>query len=176
MATWCTPAGFIARFCLNRRAASAVPLPIGEAFARYRIVRLLGSGGVGEVYLVRNPRLCRHDAVKVLPADFPTRLGTALGNTLLQPKHQQRGTPAMVTTRVEAAQYLKDAGGLKLVVFGADGHEVAAMFVQGSVTYDDEEATFIAVAEDGHTVGELFVDEAVRYDENTDAFVIRTAQ
>jgi hypothetical protein len=29
----------------------------------------------------------------------------------------------MVTTRVEAAQYLKDAGGLKLVVFGADGHE-----------------------------------------------------
>jgi hypothetical protein len=50
------------------------------------------------------------------------------------------------------------------------------MFVQGSVAYDDEEATFIAVAEDGHTVGELFVDEAVRYDENTDAFVIRTAQ
>jgi hypothetical protein len=37
----------------------------------------------------------------------------------------------MVTTRAEAAQYLKDAGGLKLVVFGADGHEVAAMFVQG---------------------------------------------
>ena len=89
-----------------------MPLPIGEAFARYRIVRLLGSGGMGEVYLVRNPRLCRHDAVKVLPADFPTRLGTALGNTLLQPKHQQRGTAAMVTTRVEAAQYLKDAGGL----------------------------------------------------------------
>ena len=86
-----------------------MPLPIGEAFARYRIVRLLGSGGMGEVYLVRNPRLSRHDAVKVLPADFPTRLGTALGNTLLQPKHQQRGTPAMVTTRVEAAQYLKDA-------------------------------------------------------------------
>src|ERR1700730_15193892 len=76
MATWCTPAGFIARFCLSRRAAAAVPLPIGEAFARYRIVRLLGSGGMGEVYLVRNSRLCRHDAVKVLPADFPTRLGT----------------------------------------------------------------------------------------------------
>ena len=82
----------------------------------------------------------------------------------------------MDTTRVEAAQYLEHAGGLKLVVFGADGHEVAAMFVQGAVTYDDEEATFIAVAEDGHPVGELFVDEAVRYDENIDAFVIRTAQ
>jgi hypothetical protein len=82
----------------------------------------------------------------------------------------------MVTTRAEAAQYLKDAEGLKLVVLGADGHEVAAMFVQGSVTYDKEEATFLAVTEDGHTVGELFVDETVGYDENIDAFVIRTAR
>ena len=82
----------------------------------------------------------------------------------------------MVTTRAEAAQYLKDAGGLKLVVLGADGHQVAALFVRGSVMYDEEEATFIAVAEDGHTVGELFVDETVGYDENTDAFVIRSAQ
>jgi hypothetical protein len=80
----------------------------------------------------------------------------------------------MVMTRAEVAQYVKNAGGLKLVVFGADGHEVAAMFVQGSVRYDQEEATFIAVAEDGHMVGELFVDETVGYDESTDAFVIRT--
>lgn len=81
----------------------------------------------------------------------------------------------MAMTRAEAAQYVKNAGGLKLLVFGADGHEVAAMFVQGSVTYD-QEATFIAVAEDGHTVGELFVDETVDYDESTDAFVIRYAR
>jgi hypothetical protein len=80
----------------------------------------------------------------------------------------------MVITRADAAQYVKNAGGLKLVVFGADGHEVAAMFVQGLVTYDQEEATFIAVAEDGHMVGQLFVDETVGYDESTDAFVIRT--
>jgi hypothetical protein len=99
-----------------------------------------------------------------------------LGNTLCNQSRQQRGIPAMVKTRAEAAQYLKDAGGLKLVVFGADGHEVAAMFVQGSVRYDEEEATFLAVAEGGHTVGELFVDETVGYDENIDAFVIRTAQ
>jgi hypothetical protein len=97
-------------------------------------------------------------------------------NTAQKPKHQQKGIPAMLITRAEAAQYVKDAGGLKLVVFGADGHEVAAMFVQGSVTYDQEEATFLAVAEDGHTVGELFVEETVGYDESTDAFVIRTAR
>jgi hypothetical protein len=81
----------------------------------------------------------------------------------------------MLKTRAEAAQYLKDAGGLKLVVYGADGREVAAMFAQGSVTYDVEEATFL-VAQDGQRVGELFVDETVGFDENIDAFVIRAAQ
>lgn len=82
----------------------------------------------------------------------------------------------MITTRAEVAQYIKDAGGLKLVVFGPDGHEVAAMFVQGSVTYDEEEFTFLAAAEDGHNVGELFVDERVAYDENIDAFVIGSSR
>ena len=81
----------------------------------------------------------------------------------------------MVTTRAEAAQYLKDAAGLKLVVYGADGREVAAMFVRGSVSYDEEEATFIALAEDGQTAGELFVDDMIIFDENIDAFVIRAA-
>jgi serine/threonine-protein kinase len=37
-------------------------------FAGYTIVRLLGSGGMGEVYLAQHPRLPRRDALKVLPA------------------------------------------------------------------------------------------------------------
>jgi serine/threonine-protein kinase len=46
-----------------------MPLRNGETFAGYRIVRLLGSGGMGEVYLAEHPRLPRQDALKVLPAD-----------------------------------------------------------------------------------------------------------
>ena len=46
-----------------------MPLSSGETFAGFRIVRLLGSGGMGEVYLAEHPRLPRHDALKILAAD-----------------------------------------------------------------------------------------------------------
>src|SRR6478609_7265388 len=47
-----------------------MPLNDGAIFAGFRIVRLLGSGGMGDVYLVQHPRLPRRDALKVLPADL----------------------------------------------------------------------------------------------------------
>ncbi|MGZ6779642.1 MAG: serine/threonine-protein kinase [Mycobacterium sp.] len=47
-----------------------MPLAAGQTFAGYTIVRLLGTGGMGEVYLAEHPRLPRRDALKVLPADI----------------------------------------------------------------------------------------------------------
>ncbi len=40
----------------------------GEVIAGYTILGLLGSGGMGEVYLAEHPRLPRQDALKVLSA------------------------------------------------------------------------------------------------------------
>ncbi len=56
-----------------------MPLTSGATFAGYTIVRLLGRGGMSEVYLAQHPRLPRRDALKILPeptsadSDFRTR-------------------------------------------------------------------------------------------------------
>ena len=43
-----------------------MPLADGQVVAGYTILRTLGAGGMGEVYLVQHPRLPRRDALKVL--------------------------------------------------------------------------------------------------------------
>lgn len=45
-------------------------LEIGSVFAGYRILRLLGAGGMGTVYLARHPRLPRNDALKFLSGEL----------------------------------------------------------------------------------------------------------
>ncbi len=44
-----------------------MPLQDGQTFAGYTILRTLGVGGMGEVYLAQHPRLPRPDALKILP-------------------------------------------------------------------------------------------------------------
>src|ERR1044072_4271364 len=47
-----------------------MPLDAGAKLGRYEILSLLGKGGMGEVYLAKDPKLDRRVALKVLPADL----------------------------------------------------------------------------------------------------------
>src|SRR5277367_6382801 len=49
-------------------------LPEGHVFAGYTVVRRLGAGGMGEVYLAQHPRLPRRDALKILPDELTANL------------------------------------------------------------------------------------------------------
>jgi len=47
-------------------------VPAGTTIAGYTILRLLGSGGMAEVYLAQHPRLPRRDALKILSEAITT--------------------------------------------------------------------------------------------------------
>ncbi len=47
-----------------------MPVSVGEMFAGFTILRVLGAGGMGTVYLAAHPRLPRQDALKVLPSQW----------------------------------------------------------------------------------------------------------
>ena len=64
---------------LERPAVDIAPEPPGESpeeslvgrtISHYQVLSLLGAGGMGEVYLGRDPRLDRTVALKILPGEF----------------------------------------------------------------------------------------------------------
>jgi len=50
-----------------------MPLAAGDKLGPYEIISLIGKGGMGEVYMARDPRLGRDVAIKVSASQFNER-------------------------------------------------------------------------------------------------------
>jgi eukaryotic-like serine/threonine-protein kinase len=83
---------------------------IGETVARYRIVDVLGHGGMGEVYLAHDPSLNRKVALKLLPA-------TITDNHLRVLRFQQeaRAASAIAHPNVAHIYEIGEANGLHYI-------------------------------------------------------------
>ncbi len=97
-------------------------LPPGSRLGPYEVLRPIGSGGMGVVYLGRDPRLEREVAIKVLPPSFATdperlqrfeqeaRLAGGLNHPNILTIHDvgaHEGSPYLVMERLEG-QTLRD--------------------------------------------------------------------
>ncbi len=109
------------RHCLSSTTNNPRVAP-GQQIGHYRILSLLGAGGMGEVYRAQDPRLEREVAIKVLPAGFaadPDRLrrfeqearaAAALNHSNIIAIHElgmHEGAPYVVTELLEG-QTLRD--------------------------------------------------------------------
>ena len=110
----------------------------------YDLVRRLGAGGMGEVYLARDSRLERHVAIKVLPAEL-SRDPEALARF----RREALTLAALNHPNIATIHGFEDTpdGGLGLVLEYVEGESLATRLERGAMPLADALSTCAQIAE-----------------------------
>jgi eukaryotic-like serine/threonine-protein kinase len=95
---------------------------VGRAVSHYQVLSLLGAGGMGEVYLARDPRLDRTVALKILPGEL-----AADPDRMQRFAREARAASALNHPNVAAIYDVGESDGLRFIVMEhVEGNTVAA--------------------------------------------------
>ena len=118
---------------------------IGQTLGHYKILDLLGVGGMGEVYRAEDTTLGRFVAIKVLP-ETPHRRCRAPGP--LRARSQASGTQRINHQHIAQIHSLEDVDGQKLLVMElVDGQTLAEHISTGPIPLEDSLPIALQIAE-----------------------------
>jgi serine/threonine protein kinase len=116
---------------LERPAVDAAPKPpsdshgatlVGRTVLHYQVLSLLGAGGMGEVYLARDPRLDRTVALKILPGEL-----AADAEHMQRFAREARAASALNHPNVATIYDVGDSDGIHFIIMEhVDGETIAA--------------------------------------------------
>src|SRR6266550_7347795 len=114
-------------------ASDEPELAAGEHVDRYEILSLLGSGGMGEVYLAHDEKLDRKIALKLLPSDFTTNQ-----ERLRRFQHEARAASALNHPNILTIHEVGAERGAHFIAAEyIDGETLRATIRRGRMKIDD---------------------------------------
>ena len=108
-------------------AEDAVPSLTGRQLGTYKVLSLLGAGGMGEVYRARDTKLGRDVAIKILPRVF-----TGDPERLARFEREARVLASLNHPHIGAIYGLEDADGVRALVLElVEGETLADRIARG---------------------------------------------
>lgn len=118
-------------------------LEAGTSLGHYHIDRLLGVGGMGEVYRAEDTKLKRSVAIKVLPEHVASD-----GERMKRFEHEARVLASLNHPGIAAIYGLEDFGGKRFLVLElVEGEDLSERLKRGALPLEESSSIAIQIAE-----------------------------